>query len=283
MDNVKRWIALCGIMPVLCVSCVFLMDKTGQALDGSAFEEKNIAVYRSAQKEPADMEIREVRNRAGIRSIIITLGEFPAVQIRGTAPDAGGNFYFLSLDYLGSNIHGWNEYRLDLSGAGSLTLNTAAAVLFVPGEFQAVQISSGRIHRYDTRITGDEALTGLRNRRERILALAEWMGRQQGPRGLNGDEFEKYWKPVFFPELVSKKKRPALWQQDNDQWIRAEGVRWNSGYTERVFPEILWAIRNSGTMLRDWEEALEWIRLEYEWGRLVELLSRETTLRRVKK
>ena len=285
MKGLKRLIVLCGIMPVLCGGCVALVEKTGQALDGSAFAEKNTAVYRSVKKEgaAADIEIREVQNKAGERSIIIILGEFPAMQLRGTAPDENVDFYFLSLDYLASNIHGWNEYRLDLFGAGKLTLNSAAAVLWIPEEFQAVQISSGRIHRYDTRITGDEALTGLRNRRERILILAEWMEqRQDAPQGLNRKEFEEYWKRLLFPEMVSKKKRPNQWRQDGDQWTRSEGIRWNSSYTERVFPEILWEIRNSGTMLRDWEEALEWVRLEYEWKRIMELLSQEITLQKVK-
>jgi hypothetical protein len=43
---------------------------------------------------------------------------------------------------------------------------------------------------------------------------------------------------------------------------------------------MLREIRNSGTMLRDWEEALPWIFIECKWEKIMELLSRETILRK---
>ncbi|MCL2127086.1 MAG: hypothetical protein FWH38_02430 [Treponema sp.] len=268
------------------------MEKTGKALDGSTFAEKEISVYRAAKEDGAafDMEIREMANKAGERSVAITLDDFPAVKIRGTAPDEQGNFELKSLDYLGSSAHGWNEYRLDLFGAGKLKLGDTAASLSLPGAVEAVQISSGSIKRYDTRITGTEAVSSLRNRRERILALAEWMNSEENPYAGNAaaevksqDDFEKYWKPVLFPEITRKKKIPVIyigdsWQHEDDQWQKAEGIRWNTGYTEKVFPELLRNIRNSGTMLRDWEEAPDWLFVECNWDRILELLSEETTL-----
>jgi len=102
------------------------------------------------------------------------------------------------------------------------------------------------------------------------------------PKDMDIEKFEKYWKPVLFPELVSRKYRPAGWQQENDQWNRAESINWNKTYTERLFPEELWEIRNSGTMLRDWEEALDWIYNEYEWDRIQETLGVETVLTKKK-
>ena len=76
---------------------------------------------------------------------------------------------------------------------------------------------------------------------------------------------------------------PEGWERENDQWVKAEDIRWNTGYTERVFPEHLREIRNSGTLLRDWEEAVEWLYVEYEWDRLTEMLSGETVLYKTKK
>jgi hypothetical protein len=107
-------------------------------------------------------------------------------------------------------------------------------------------------------------------------------GREDAPAGLDRKGFENYWKPVLLPELVSKKKRPPEWQAENVQWIKAEDVNWNSAYTEQVFPEHLRAVRNSGTLLRDWEEAFEWIYLEYEWERISALLSPEINMQRIK-
>jgi len=267
-------------LPIMvCLSCSSLVEKTGQALDGSAFAEKQTAVYRTARNAGEAMEIRETRNKAGESSLVITLRQFPAMKIRGTAPDGKGEFQLIAMDYRGGNVHGWNEYRLDLAGSGKFVLGETMAVFSVSDEIQAIGISSGSIRRYDTRVTGAEALSSLRNRHERILALAEWMKSRENPPAFNnGDAFEEYWKPVLFPEMVSKKKRPANWRQKNDQRVRAEDIRWNTGYTERVFPEVLWAIRDSGTMLRDWEEAVEWIYIEYEWNHIRELLARETIL-----
>ncbi|MDR2717989.1 MAG: hypothetical protein LBB89_07995 [Treponema sp.] len=283
MRNLKFYCMVVGIILLSFGSCVSLVEKTGQTLDGSAFAEKQTAVYRTARNAGGAMEIREVRNKAGEPSIVITLKQFPAMKIRGSAPDDRGEFQLMARDYLGGNVHGWNEYRLDLAGSGNLVLGETDARLSVPDEIETVGISSGSIRRYDTRITGTEALSSLRNRHDRILALAEWLNSRENLPSFNSQKtFEQYWKPVLFPETVSKKKRPALWRQDNDQWVRAEDIRWNTGYTERVFPEQLWNIRNSGTMLRDWEEAAEWIYIEYEWNRIRELLARGMILEKKK-
>jgi hypothetical protein len=96
------------------------------------------------------------------------------------------------------------------------------------------------------------------------------------------DDFEKYWKPLLFPEIVSKKKKPSGWLQEGDQFIRAEDIKWNTSYTERIFPEVLRPVRDSGTLLSDWEEALHWIYLEYEWERIAGILSREIVLQKIK-
>jgi hypothetical protein len=101
---------------------------------------------------------------------------------------------------------------------------------------------------------------------------------EAAPNDMDVDKFEEYWKPILFPELVPKKKKPADWQRENDQWNRAESVRWNISYTERLLPEELREIRNSGTMLRDWEEAFDWLYNDYEWSRIKETLSNETVL-----
>lgn len=258
--------------------CVSMFERAGQILDGSAFAERTIAVYRSQ-----DMEIRKVQSRDGEYSVKITLEKFPEVKLRGTFPDSHGLFFLTSLDYLGGNEHGWNEWRLDISAAGNFKPGEEAAVFALLGEIEPVQISAGRIHRFDTRITGDEALTSLRNRRERILALIEWMGLESGVQnGLGERDFNRYWKPVLFPEAVSARRRPENWQREGDRWERAEDIRWNTSYTERVFPQELWQARNSGTLLRDWEEALSWIYLKYEWGNINALLSTETVLQRTR-
>jgi hypothetical protein len=261
------------------------VEKTGQALDGTAFAEKTAARYQARIKNgaAAEMEVREVVNKAGERSLVISLEDFPAIRFRGSAPRGDGGFYLTSLHYLGGNYSGWNEFTLDLSGAGSFVTSEDAAVLKFPAPPEPVQISSGKIRRSDTRLTGDEALSLLRNRYERILALTGWMRNRERAPAYNGPAFfDKYWRPILLPETVSKKKRPPEWNKENAQWVRAEDVNWNSTYTESLLPEDLRILRNSGALLRDWEEAFEWISFEYAWERIGRYLSGEITMKRIK-
>jgi hypothetical protein len=266
--------------------CVSLVEVTGRTLDKSVPSEERMAVYNTGKKKrtPPEMEMQQMRNKAGELSIAISLGKYPAMKIRGTMPDIDGVFNLVSLDYLGGNTQGWNEFRLDLVGQGSLAMSKDTAILSINGEIEPVQISWGRIRRYDTRITGTDALANLRNRRERILALTEWMlDREESLPATELKGFETYWKPILFPEISPTKKRPEGWQQEGDAWVKAEDIRWNAGYTERIFSEeTLRPIRDSGTMLSDREEAADWIYLEYGWNRILETLSRETVLFRQK-
>jgi hypothetical protein len=275
------------VLIILFGGCVSLMEKSGQALDGSAFAEKTVAVYRTEKKSKtsAGVELREMRDKDGERSVIITLDRFPAIKFRGSVPDENGEFNLTSLDYLGGSTNGWNEYRLEISGTGNMAPGETSLSFSINPEIETLHISSGKIRRFDTRITGAEALASLNNRHDRIVAVAEWMKGYEGhntPGEADRKAFENYWEPVLFPELVSRSMRPADWQREGDQWNRAEDIRWNTSYTERVFPELLREIRNTGTMLRDWEEALEWLFVEYEWDRITEMLSHETVLNKVK-
>jgi hypothetical protein len=248
-------------------SCVSVMEKAGNLIDGTAFAEKTIALYQSD-----DLELAETVNKSDEHSYIITLKTYPMMKLRCAVID--DNFNIVSLEYLSGGAQGWNEFTLELTGAGTF-VNGA---LTIDNEIESVQISAGRIQRYDTRITGAAALTGLRNRYERIQALNEWMSKQEAPRAPDIKTFEKYWKPVLFPELVSKKLRPESWAQEGDSYVKSEDIRWNTSYTERNFPEHLLPVRNSGTLLRDWEEALSWIYLEYEWENIKDTLSRHHIL-----
>jgi hypothetical protein len=262
--------------------CISLVDKAGQVIDGTVFKEKTIAVYKPAQNNDfqSDMKISVVENKNKEKSIIITKEKFPMFRILGSFPDEDGIFFVTTLEFLAGSTHGWNEYSLELAGTGNLKFEDTAILIIE--EIEPVQIVRGGVQRFDTRITGNEALPVLRNRRERILALTEWMETFNPEKGRSFEEFEKYWKPVLFPEMVSKKERADGWTQKGDQFRRAESILWNTSYTERILPEELWLIRNSGTLLRDWEEALSWIYLEHEWGNIVESLYKEITFTKIK-
>ena len=274
------------VIPLLGYSaCVSLMEKTGKALDGSAGAEKKIARYRMREKEgaPFDMEITHAHNKAGQNFLIITQNKFPAFKIRTTEPDAEGKIYISSIEYISGNTAGWNQYSLEFSGSGSCFLKDTHAVFSFSEDIGKVQITQGKIRLYESTLIGNQALTNLRNRSERIDALTEWMkNNENAPYGLDRGAFVKYWKPILFPETCSKRKRPANWQEPDDKYHRAESIKWNTGYSVRTFPEELRPVRDSGTLFRDWEEAFEWIYGEYEWETFISMFSREASLRRIK-
>jgi hypothetical protein len=270
------------ILTFFLFNCVSIIEKTGQVIDGSAFKEKTTAVYKAVENNDfqSDMKLSVVENKSGEKSIIITIDKFPMIKFLGSYPGEDGVFFMTTLEYLAGSTHSWNEYSLELAGTGTLKFEDTA-ILNIE-EIEPVQIVKGRIHKYDTRIIGNEALPALRNRRERILALTEWMDSLNLEKGKSFNEFENYWKPVLFPEMISKQKRPDGWAQEGDEFRRAESILWNISFSERVFPEELWPIRNSGTLLRDWEEAPSWIYLEYEWKNIVESLYKEITFIKIK-
>jgi hypothetical protein len=264
-----------------------MMEGTGRFLDGSALAEKTISIYRASKKDgvSANIQVSIVENKNAQRSLVINVNDFPMMKLRGTLPDDDGIFLFTSLDYLAGSLQGWNEYSLEVFGTGRFSLPETpadSAKLEIVEEIEFVQITAARIHRYDTRITGNDALTALRNRHERILALTRWMISQDAPRGQTIKEFEKYWKPIFFPEMVTGRSRPSNWRLPGDQFQTADSIRWNTSYTERVFSEELVPVRDSATLLRDWEEALSWIYLEYEWEDIIEMFLRQNMFYKVK-
>jgi hypothetical protein len=267
---------------LLTTGCASLVEKSGRVLNGSAFAEKTLGLYEDeADSWAGTVQVREVRNRGGEEFLAIGIEAMPTLRIKGSMPDGDGNFFLSSLDFLSPNLTGWNEFTVELLGTGTFTKHDDRASLVLHSA-ESLDITEGKIRRSNNRITGDQALTALRNRQERILVLTEWLkGQLVVPSFAGPADFEKYWKPILFPELVRKKKRPAAWTKEDAVWVRGEDVRWNSVYTDRVFPEELRPVRNSGTLLRDWEEALSWIYFQFQWDRILSSLQTTRELQKI--
>jgi hypothetical protein len=278
----NKTIAL-AVLALSLAGCAGLIQKSGDLLDGNGRGTKTLGSYRYDGGKHGRIDLRLRAPKDGEAGIEITGSPWPGLALWGTLPDQEGNFALTSLRFLSSHVHGWNEFTLDLLGSAAFEAAGDTAVLRVPAPVERVQISSGKLRLKSSRLAGTAALAPLRNRRERILALIEWMdaqmARQDGVMFVNQQGFEEYWKPRLLPELAAAKKRPPEYTRENAEWVRADGIKWNRTYTELLFPPELWELRNSGALLRDWEEALAWIYLEYSWNMIIASLD-GTVLRR---
>jgi hypothetical protein len=276
------------------------MEKTGRVLDGSAFAEKTDAVYGNGEAGFSGGGVRVSRKRTTAQDgeyILIELAAFPTLGIRASVPDSKHRIVLESLEFLSPNRDGWNIFSREISGEGHFKDEWYTAFLAIPHAPEALDISGGRILRGGVKITGDEALTALRNRGERIAALVSWMAFRLEKDDLSRifedeDAFREFWEPILFPETVPAKKRPPEWTSatgglaGGGRWQRGEDIAWSVDYTEALFPpetaENLRPVRNSGTLLRDWEEALPWIFYQFEWDAIMESLSSEIRLVKLK-
>jgi hypothetical protein len=279
-------LALAVFFFIFCLAgCTSLVQKGGEVLDGSAFAAKRTALYSSdGKRKEVKIELKEMRPKESEDYIEITSSKWPGFALWGSIPGADGGFHFTGARILSSHVSGWNEANYELLGNGSFSSygREAGGVLYITEEPERIQISSGRIRLKSSRLSGNGALTPLQNRRERILSLTEWMAEWQEKSGNSSyfadrKEFEEYWKSLLFPELVFERKRPREYSAANAEWRRADSVKWNLSYTKLVFPEELRELRNSGALLRDWEEALNWIYIEYSWNTIIDSFN-ETTL-----
>jgi len=276
----------------LLAGCTSLIQKGGDVLEGSAFAEKTTALYSSDGKDnEAEIELKEMQGKDGEGFIEITSSQWPGLALLGSVPGIDGSFHLTEARILSTHVSGWNEINYELLGSGNFSGGReAGGILYIEEVPERIQISSGKIRLKSSRLTGDAALVPLRNRRERILSLTGWMLEWQESTGVltnfdNQEKFEEYWKSLLFPELVSAKKRPegysSIKNDGNAEWNKANGVKWNLAYTRSIFPETLWEFRNSGALLRDWEEALPWIFIEYSWDTIIGSFN-NTTLQKIK-
>jgi hypothetical protein len=277
----NRWVFV-WLVQILAISgCMSLTEKAGRIADGSAFAEK-ILETRSGEN---GTNLSRVRFRDGTEALKIGFDARPNLAFYARPAGEAGPYVVSSCTFLASTLKGWNEFTMDLSGTGSLEVfeNDGKRRLRLSLEnIEEAGISSGRIRSGETRLSGGEALNALRNRKERIEVLAAWMKGHvsAAPLFQNEKEFDAYWKPILLPEITPKRKRPADYDDGRGtgrslEWIRAEDVTWNAAYSAEHFPEDIAMLRNSGALLRDWEEAMPWIYLSFQWNDIINSITGE--------
>jgi hypothetical protein len=250
-----------------------LVNGAGRVLDGSVFDEKTINTYTSTDKS---LTFRLFSTKDGERRSVFVLNRLPFLQFYGTAPDETGLFFITRVHFLYSSVGGWLEGDIGASGTGIIVeADSRSAEFSLENSVVLTEIIRGGIRRYDERLLGDRALTELRSRGERIRLVTAWMKEQYPPAAQpeTQHDFESYWGPILLPETVGKNRHPSpyaeLYATQNDVYAYGEDIRWNTAYTRELFPEHLRQFRDSGSLLRDWEEAASWFYIIYYWDIMV--------------
>jgi hypothetical protein len=243
------------------------VEKGGRFLDGSTRAERAVATYQSV----LNVEVRKIHPKDKTESVRITLKDFPTVHFYGTKADSQGIFLLTTCRILSSSTAGWNDVELDIAGQG-IVLEGYGFQIYQPLEL--LQVSGGAILHNTVHFDGEEALNQLQARFERIQSLTAWMHSNQNLPAFDSYEaFESFWLPVLIPETLPAQARPSYWTTYGSEFRTASDISWNVRYTEAFFPEELRDLRNSGTLLRDWEEASRWIYVAYRWNDIVTILT----------
>ena len=284
MKTTKLIIVTSTICAVLFSSCLSITDGAGRLMDGSLFAEKTVS--KTTLKDAAGTKVASIITKEKRPALVITSSAVPNLRIYGTEPDENGRFQFTSAVFLCSTHNGWNEVNYDVYGNGIYTrLDNTTGSLRFETPLEIIDISKGGMRYGDSRLTTERAVVELRNRAERIDALIAWMGGTGNPFGQSADgaafsdkaAFIAYWRPRLMPELYSPFKRPAEYKQavksaGKPAYSFGEDVLWNKQYTEYIFPAHMHKLRDSGALLRDWEDAHDWIYLKYIWKTLPDML-----------
>jgi hypothetical protein len=262
------------LLAASCRNVSGLVNGAGRVLDGSAFAEKTIKTYKSTDKS---IMFQLFFTKDGEQQSVFVLNELPFLRFYGTALEETGLFSITRMHFLFSGIGGWLEGDIGASGSGVVVeIDDPSAGQSAEFSLQCpvnlLKITRGGIKRHSDRLYGNRALTELRNREDRILRVTEWMKERDPPAQLATQrDFEDYWRPVLLPETVNKKLRPSRYveicaaQNGDDAYAYGEDIKWNTAYTRELFPAHLCPLRDSGSLLRDWEEAASWFYVVYYW------------------
>jgi hypothetical protein len=198
-----------------------------------------------------------------------------------TGADTGWTLTTTGLDWFNNWTNGWTRAHFVMDGELELQRNADATVKnpswhLVVHRTPTIDVPDrAKIRYYDQYLTGDTALTRFGNRWDRIQAATTaitqhfgqlWFAYTVPSRKLWGSRpatFQESVRCWLFPEVYGyaapPSKHPVHWGED---------VPWNTDYSAATFAENLRPVRDSGTLLRDFEESPELWRLCYVWPSL---------------
>ncbi len=218
----------------------------------------------------------------GARSFQINATPFSwGGSLQGVAfPDTEGRGWILHIDELiwfNTWAQGWTEVRFSAWGSFRLESVNQGWRLKILEPPHVGTVNEASIRYRNDYFYGDEARNKVQNRWNRIEALTDFLRSVLRQRtytqrlatpGNENCAFENDLRSLVFPELYGyRKEYPDPGAGRNDFHL-AENYRWNTLYSLTYLPEKLRKVRDTGTLLRDYEESPGLIYLSYLWSSL---------------
>ena len=215
----------------------------------------------------------------------LTLPYSDSTLITGEAfagSDGSWTFHMDYLEWFGNWHKGWTEARFSLVGSVKLLPRGDfwdLTVLEVP---VIGAVLEGEVRYKEDKFYGDRSRDMVSRRWTRIQAAAPFIRETLNPAaytfgdkkaGYDSRSFRKDLEQLLFPEVAGYSPahpEPAIGEKVPDRFERGEGIWWDTLYSGNFIPEELRAVRNSGTLYRDYEEASRLFLLAITWPRLWE-------------
>ncbi len=188
--------------------------------------------------------------------------------------DASGDMV-LSIDnfeYFFNWNGGWTHGKHESGGQVSFKIDQSGNIANpkLNNEVFIGDVISGQSRYSDTIYEGTRGQELLKNRVDRINAVNQFL------HGLNLPDFYLYdlfdkdqnisfynaTKHILFPELYSYLNKDYIVDLNTTFQI-ADSIGWNTNYTDALFPDHLKGVRNSGSIFKDYEEALKLFQILY--------------------
>lgn len=194
-------------------------------------------------------------------------GELEGAVLKGQARRDGESWALTieKMDYFGNWAEGWTEASFEAEGELSLRPSLDAWTMDVARVPAIEKPVSASIRLNGDYYSGETALGLFSRRWDRIQAVAEVLKLRFPGASFENDGFERGVRAFLFPEIYGYGQAGAPAPKPGHKTKLGESIRWDVEYSASAFPEALREIRNSGTMLRDFEEGRGLWRLAFSW------------------
>jgi hypothetical protein len=256
---VKRHLAIFGafLLSALAVSC---------ASAPNAFSEKR-------PKDGLPCSVTLTLGAAGSGGTFRIVGPFGAkTWLDGSASPDGAGGYLLeahSFHWFSNWTDGWTEATFDASGKFTLAQNGGRWSLTVKEKPEVGEPLAAGIRYRDTVLDPQTAARQFQNRWVRILAASEFL--RSSPLYANaelppysakhakdrGSTFVSRTGHYLFPEVTGYASEELKKKYEKTETAVSDDIAWRPAYSVDTFPESLRAVRDTGTLFRDWEESPE--------------------------